>query len=70
MSALPAHVTREDFESRFRLLAGDIESAGDSARGVATAVGAAAIVIAIGVAFWLGRRRGKKTSTVVEIRRI
>jgi len=33
-------------------------------------VGAVAAVAVIGVAYWFGRRRGKKRSTVVEVRRI
>jgi hypothetical protein len=38
-------------------------------RSYAATVGAVVVVVVV-VAFWLGRRRGKKTRSVVEIRRI
>lgn len=70
MNALPKEITRSDLESKFRQLQGEVTSAGDSAKSYALAVGAVAVVAVVGVAFLLGRRRGKKRSTVVEVRRL
>jgi hypothetical protein len=63
-------ITRDDLESKFRELSGDVDSAAESARNVGLIVGAIAVVAVVGLSFWLGRRRGRRPSTVVEIRRI
>lgn len=70
MNALPKEITRRDLESKFRELQGGVESAGESAKSYALVVGAVAVVAVVGVAYFLGRRRGKKRSTVVEVRRL
>ena len=70
MNALPKDITPRDLESKFRELQGDIESAGESAKSIAVTVGAVAVIAVVGVAYLLGRRRGKKRSTVVEVRRL
>ena len=70
MNALPKEITRRDLESKFRELQGGVEAASDSAKSYALVVGAVAAVAVIGVAYVLGRRRGKKRATVVEVRRV
>jgi hypothetical protein len=70
MNALPKEITRRDLETKFRELQGEVTSAGDSAKSYAVIVGAVAAVAVVGVAYFLGRRRGKRRSTVVEVRRI
>ena len=70
MNALPKEITRRDLESKFRELQGEVESAGESAKSYAVIVGAVAVVAVVGVAYFLGRRRGKKRATVVEVRRL
>ena len=70
MNALPKEITRRDLESKFRELQGEVESAGESARSYALVVGAVAVVAVVGVAYLFGRRRGKRRSTVVEVRRV
>jgi len=75
MNALPneaarGHITPRDLESKFRQLQGDIESTTDNAKSYAMVVGAVAAVAVIGVAYFLGRRKGKRRTTVVEVRRI
>jgi hypothetical protein len=70
MSAVPKEIKREDIERKFRELQGDIEHAGASLKSYAMVAGAVVAVTVVGVAFLLGRRRGKRRSTVVEIRRI
>jgi hypothetical protein len=70
MNALPKEISRRDLESKFRELQGEVTTAGDTAKSYALVVGAVAVVAVVGVAFLFGRRRGKKRSTVVEVRRL
>ena len=63
-------VTREDIEKKFREIQGDIDETAESARGMAITVGAVvAVVVVLGV-FILGKRRGKKKTTFIEVRRL
>ena len=64
-------ITRSDIEAKLREIRGTAEDAAPDVpatarRGGMVAVGAVAVL----GAFVLGRRRGRKKSTVVEIRRI
>ncbi len=62
-------ITREDIESRFRQLTSEVDDRADAARSTALAVGAAvAAAVVVGV-FLLGRRRGRKKTTFIEVRR-
>lgn len=63
-------ITRDDIESRLRGLQGDFDNVARSARTPALAAAAAAFVALVGGAYLLGRRRGRKRSAVVEIRRL
>jgi len=63
-------VSRDDIESKFRELQGEVDIVGDDIRSYAATVGAVVVVVVVVAAFWLGRRRGKKTRTIVEIRRV
>jgi hypothetical protein len=63
-------VTREDIEKKFREIQGDIDETAESAKGMAITVGAVvAVVVVLGV-FILGKRRGKKKTTFIEVRRL
>ena len=71
MSAPPADkITRDDIEAKFRELQGEVDTVTDDVRSYAATVGAVVVVAVVIVAFWLGRKRGRNTQTVVEIRRI
>lgn len=67
---MPDHITRRDIETKFRELQGNVETAGDQAKSYALVVGAVAVVAVVGVAYFFGRRRGKRRTTVVEVRRL
>jgi hypothetical protein len=63
-------VTRDDIESKLREL---VEGARDevaSTKNTLVSIGAVLAVIILVIAFLLGRRGGKKRTTVVEIRRV
>jgi hypothetical protein len=63
-------ITRDDLEAKFREVQGEVDEAGDQAKSYAVAAGVVLVVLAVGVAWFLGRRRGKSQRTVVEIRRV
>ena len=71
MSAQPAPtITRGHLEQKLRELQGDIDETKESARSTLITVGAVVAVGVIAIAFLAGRRKGRKRTTVVEIRRI
>jgi len=63
-------ITREDLEAKLRDLTGDVSSTVETARGIGVAVAVGAGVLFVVTAYWLGRRKGRKRKTVLEIRRI
>ena len=63
-------ITREDLEAKLRDLTGDVESTVETARGIGVAVAVGAGVLFVVTAYWLGRRKGRKRKTVLEIRRV
>jgi hypothetical protein len=63
-------ITQKDIEAKFREIKGDIDETAESAQGIAITVGAViAVVVVLGV-FVLGKRRGKKKTTFIEVRRL
>ncbi len=69
-TAAGERVTRDDLEAKIRELHGGVEETRQSATSTLVTVGAVVAVGVIAVAFLLGRRRGKKRTTVVEVRRL
>jgi hypothetical protein len=63
-------VTRDDIEAKLRELRGEVDTGVEAARTPAIAVAVGVAVAVVVVAYWLGRRRGKKRQMVLEIRRI
>jgi hypothetical protein len=70
MTPDPAPITRDDIEAKFRELNADATTEVVSVRSQALTIGLGVAVAVIAVAFLLGRRGGRKRSTVVEVRRI
>jgi anti-sigma-K factor RskA len=68
MAAQP--VTRDDIEAKLRELRGEVDSGVESARSVALVAGAVAVVAVVATVYFLGRRRGRKETTVIEVRRV
>jgi hypothetical protein len=64
------HVSRDDIESKLRELRGEVDTAGDNARQYAVIAGAVVAVTVVALAFAWGKRKGKKKTTVVEVRRV
>jgi hypothetical protein len=63
-------ITKTDIEAKFREIKGDIDETAESAQGIAITVGAVVAVVVVLGAFVLGKRRGKKKSTFIEVRRL
>ncbi len=63
-------ITRADIEGKLRDLRGEVQETAEAAKApiMAIAAGVAAVIV-IGT-FLLGKRRGRRKSTVVEIRRV
>lgn len=65
----PAHIDRDTIEHQFRAIQGDVDEVASEAVNYVLIIGAVTAVAVIGVAFWLGKRRGKRRGTVIEVRR-
>ena len=71
--SLPAShgpVTRADIEAKLREIRGEVDATTDTAKSyslVACVIGA---VVVVGAVYLLGRRRGRKKTTVVEVHRL
>jgi hypothetical protein len=63
-------ITRADLEAKFDELRGAAEPGAEKARGIGIAAVIAGGVVLVAVAYLLGRRRGRKRRTIVEVRRV
>jgi hypothetical protein len=63
-------VSRADIEAKLREIKGEVDATGQRAKVPAIAIGAVVVVGLVGLAFAIGRRRGRKATTVVEVRRV
>lgn len=70
MSRRTERITRDDIEAKLEELRGDIDA--EVANASRLLVGAAVVlgVVVVAAAFALGRRRGRRLATIVEIRRL
>jgi hypothetical protein len=67
----PAHkITKADLEAKFaELQVGASHTVADAKQKIMAAVAVGGIVVVV-VAFLLGRRKGRKKNTIIEIRRV
>jgi hypothetical protein len=63
-------ITRDDIEAKLRELRGEVDGRVEEVKVPAMAIAVGLAVATVVVAYWLGKRRGKKRQTVLEIRRI
>ena len=63
-------IERRDIEAKIRELHGGVEDTAESARSTLLTVGAVVAVGVVAVAFMIGRRKGRRRTTIVEVRRI
>ena len=70
MTATQGPITRGDIEAKLREIKGEVDDTTEKAKPMGLAAAAVAAVLVVGVVYLLGKRRGTKLSTVVEIRRV
>lgn len=63
-------VTRGTIEAKLREIRGEVDATTESARPYAIIAGVAVAVVVVGLAFMLGKRKGRKKTTLVEVRRV
>jgi hypothetical protein len=63
-------ITRDDLESRFRQLQDNVQGRVEDKKRTLATVGAVGGVVLLLLFFMLGTRRGKRKTTLVEIRRV
>jgi len=63
-------ISRDDLEDMFRQLEGGAREQAESARSTVITAGVVAALLLLLLAYLLGTRKGRKRSTVVEIRRV
>jgi xanthine/CO dehydrogenase XdhC/CoxF family maturation factor len=68
--ATDERVTADDIRSKLNEIDGSVQSTAKATAPIALAVGAAAVLAVVVLAYTLGKRRGRKRRTVVEIRRV
>lgn len=65
-----AVVSRDDIEHKLREIKGEAGEVAESGRNYALIAAVATAVAVVAVAYLFGRRKGKKRTTVVEVRRV
>jgi hypothetical protein len=70
MTTADQKISRDDVEAKFRELTGGVSEEVEGVRSQALAIGLAVVVVSVAVVFLIGRRAGRKRSTIVEVRRI
>jgi hypothetical protein len=72
MSTIPAGrpITKADIERKLAEIGGEVDDQVASTKQLAITAGAVAVAFVLAATFLLGRRRGKRLTTIVEIRRV
>jgi hypothetical protein len=70
MSTAEDKITRDQLEAKFREMTGGVTEEVDEVRSQAMAIGLAVVVASVAIVYLFGRRRGRRRSTIVEVRRI
>ena len=63
-------ISRADIEAKFREVQTELTSTAERAKGKVVLLGGVGALVLLLLMFVLGRRAGKKRSTIVEIRRL
>ena len=63
-------ITRADIEAKLAEIGGEVDETVSNSKQMVITAGAVAVAVVIAAVFLLGRRKGKKLRTIVEIRRV
>ena len=66
----PTPITRADIEAKLSSLKGGVDTEIANVKGIVIGVGVTVAVVVVLATFLIGRRRGRRLSTIVEIRRV
>ncbi len=69
-AGIQRRITRGDIEAKLREMRGDVEQTAEAAKVPILAIAGGVAAAVVVVTFLLGKRRGRRKSTVVEIRRV
>ena len=73
MSASPTgtgRISRADIEAKLRDMRGEVDKTAEAAKAPLMAIAGGVGAVVVLLSFLLGKRRGRRKSTVVEIRRV
>lgn len=70
MAAQTQPITPADIRAKLEQIRGEVDRTAQAARPVGLAVAGVAAVAVVAVAYLIGRRRGRRNRTVVEVRRV
>lgn len=70
MNAPTPKLTRDDVEARFRALHGEANAKTEEMKPSIVRVAVVAGVVLLVITYLLGKRKGKRKTTIVEIRRV
>lgn len=70
MADQPQKITRDDLEAKFRAVKGDVDQRALFAKETAKPYAIGGAILLLLLTYLIGKRVGKKKSTIVEIRRI
>jgi hypothetical protein len=63
-------ITKADIEAKLTDIKTELETTGDAAKPYALAAAVVGVVALAGIAYLLGKRKGRKKTTIVEVRRV
>jgi hypothetical protein len=63
-------VTKADIEAKLRQIRGEVDETAEKSRSYLEMAAVVGVVFSIGLSYLFGKRKGKRKSTVVEIRRV
>ena len=70
MSPTEEKITRDQIEAKLREVTGGVSEEVDDVKSQALAIGLGIALVTVTVVFLIGRRMGRRRSTIVEVRRI
>jgi hypothetical protein len=63
-------ITRDDIENKLKELQGEVTQQAEAVKMPAIAIAVGVVILSVAVAYALGRRKGRRRQTVLEIRRL
>ena len=66
---MPKKITRQDIEAKLRQVRGDVDTAGEAATKAGTIGAVVAGVVLVIAVYMIGKKRGRRSSTIIEVKR-